>query len=237
MSRFWTEAEMARLAELYPERPTIAVAQLLGRSLSGTYGMAVKLGLQKSPAFLASMESGRLHKGEVRPGSVASQFKKGQVPLNKGLRRPGWAPGRMAETQFKKGCLSGLAARLWKPIGTIRTDNEGYLRIKVRESIHGKEPSGFGNTKAWPLLNRYLWEKAHGPIPPKHVVCFKDRDRKNCVIENLELVSRADLARRNRMWVTLPRELAVVMQLNGALKRKLRKYGKEQNNGSSRPSI
>ena len=123
-----------------------------------------------------------------------------------------------------------MAALNWKPIGTILPDTEGYLRIKVRDAVPGKEPTGFGNSKVWALYNRYLWEQHHGTIPPRHVVVFKDGNRANCVIENLDLVSRAEMARRNRTWGRLPAELAQAIQLNGALKRKLRSaHGKEQN--------
>ena len=228
--RFWSPEDLSRISELYPDQPTANVARLLDRGLSGVYGMAAKLGLKKSQAFLDSDKSGRLRKGQTRPGTEQNQFKKGHVPANKGLRRPGWAPGRMGSTQFKKGCRSGIAARNWKPVGTITADTEGYLRIKVREAVYGKEATGFGNTKVWPLLNRVVWEQHNGPIPPKHLVMFKDKNRQNCAIENLELRSMADNARRNQMWNNMPRELAEVIQLNGVLKRKIRKlYGKKQN--------
>jgi hypothetical protein len=183
--------------------------------------MANNLELKKTDSFLASEESRcRLRKGSQI--GARTRFPKGHVPANKGLKRPGWSAGRMKETQFKKGCRTGIAARNWQPIGTILPDSEGYLRIKVREAQHGKEASGFGNTKVWPLLGRYVWEENKGPIPPKHMVIFKDRDRSNCAIENLELISMADNARRNCMWATLPRELAEAIQLSGVLKRKLR---------------
>lgn len=125
--------------------------------------------------------------------------------------------------RLKKGCRSGFAAQNWKPIGTITPDPQGYLRIKVREAAYGKEPTGFGNVKVWPLLNRHVWEQHHGPIPPKHLVVFKDHDRSNCALENLELISMAENAGRNRMWNRLPRELCEAIQLNGTLKRKLRR--------------
>jgi hypothetical protein len=228
--RFWSDEDLTLLAALYPSLPTQAVAQRLQRTLFSVYGTAQKRGLKKSPEFLDSEESGRLRKGEFRPGTEHTRFKKGQVPANKGLRRPGWAPGRMRETQFRKGDRTGVAARNWRPIGTILPDPEGYLRIKVREAVHGAEATGFGNVRVWPLLARHVWEQGHGPIPPGHVVAFKDRDRGNCAMDNLELISRAELAHRNRMWGRLPRELAEAIQLNGALKRTIRsRNGKEQN--------
>jgi len=219
---------------MYPARPTGEIAKALGRTIYGVYGAAFTLGLRKTPEYV-QREVG-LQKGTTL--GRATQFRKGHAPANKGLRRPGWHAGRMKETQFKKGGRSGIAARNWRPIGTILPDPEGYLRIKVREAKHGKEATGFGNTKVWPLLNRYVWEQHKGPIPPKHIVAFKDGKRGNCAIGNLELLSMADNARRNSMWARLPRELAEVIQLNGALKRKIRRlYGEEHNQGSTGPSV
>jgi hypothetical protein len=75
-----------------------------------------------------------------------------------------------------------------------------------------------------------VWEQHNGPIPPKHIVAFKDRNRANCAIENLELMSMADNARRNAMWNRLPPELVQVIMLTGALKRQIkrRQRGTEQ---------
>ncbi len=223
--RFWSGGDLARLAKLYPDRPTIEIAKLIDRSLAATYAMANKLGVEKSEEYIHSEESGcRIQKGS---GIGATQrFLKGHIPANKGLRRPGYSAGRMKETQFKKGCRTGIAARNWRPVGTILTDTDGYQRIKVREARHGKEATGFGNVGVWPLYNRYLWEQHKGPIPPKHIVIFKDGNRANCVIENLELISKADNARRNVMWAKYPRELAEAIQLAGCLKRKI---GRMQN--------
>lgn len=230
--RYWTEAELAYLREHYAHRPSKAIAAALNRTVLSVYQGAAKIGLRKSEEFLRSSESGILIKGQTRPESIATQFKPGQIPPNKGKKMPpGWAPGRMRATQFRKGERTGAAARNWKPIGTIMPDHEGYLRIKIRDHIHGQEPSGFGNVKVWPLLHRHYWEQANGTIPPKHIVSFIDGNRANCVLENLELISMAENARRNRMWNTMPRELAEVIHLTGQLKRKLREREQKQANG------
>lgn len=234
--RFWSERELRTLARLYPSRSTQDIAKILGRGIGGVYGMARKLGLQKSPEYLQTFC--RIQKGHPPAGSEKHRFGKGQVPFNKGLRRPGWSAGRMRETQFKKGHRGGIAAKNWRPVGTILPDSDGFLRIKMREAEHGKEATGFGNTQVWKLLNRHIWEQHNGPIPPKHLVTFKDGNRKNCVIENLELISMKENARRNRMWNRLPRPLAEAIQLNGALKRKIRRlHGEEQDRRSQKPSI
>lgn len=222
----WTDSDRQLLRALYPDRPTRELAALFQRPVTSVYAAASKLDLRKSEAFLRGPESGILRKGQTRPGCIATQFQKGQIPANKGLRRPGWAPGRMRDTQFRKGERTGIAARNWKPIGTILPDSDGYLRIKVREAIFGTEPTGFGNVRVWPMLQRHTWEQHNGPVPAGHVVAFKDHDRRNCAIENLELIPRSELARRNRMWTVYPRELAEAIQLNGVLKRKLRSLNK-----------
>lgn len=222
--QYWTAAEIERLRSEYSHVLTADLAAELGRNTSKVYKKAAKLGLKKTAEFVS--ENCRLLK-HAQHGEEY-RFQKGHVPANKGLRRPGWAPGRMAETQFRKGDRQGEAARNWKPVGTIRPDPDGYLRIKVREAVPGQEAYGFGNKMVWPLLNRYLWEQHNGPIPPRHIVGFKDGDRKNCVIDNLELISMADNARRNSIWSVYPRELAEAIQLQGALKRRLKRHGEEQ---------
>ena len=209
------------VCRLYADKPTEEIAKLLGRPVRAIAQVARKYGVYKSAAFLASNQCGR-----IQPGNV---------PHNKGLRRPGWGPGRMKETQFKRGERKGIAATNWRPIGTILPDSEGYLRIKVKEAARG-EATGFGNVKVWPLLQRHNWEKEWGPIPAGHALVFKDRDRNNCDPTNLELLSRAQLMARNTVH-NLPPELKQVIQLNGALKRVVRRLSEKQNVGSQEPSV
>jgi hypothetical protein len=238
MRRFWTPGELEALRSLYADTPTKEIARQLGRTLTTVYGTAQKLGLAKSEAYLASPAACRLRR-EASAASIATRFKPGIVPHNKGLRRPGYSEGRgrMQQTQFKKGSRTGAAADNWCPIGTIRADPEGYQRIKIREYEHGKEASGFGNTKIWPLLGRHVWEQHHGPIPKGHAVVFKDGRRDNCDIANLECISRRDLMLRNssQRW---GKEVFEVIQLRGALNRKLRSLTREkQDDRSAQPSL
>lgn len=219
MRRRWTRRDEVIVRALYPHEPTQKIADLLGRPLSQVYQHAARLGLTKSEEYLASPAACRLRRGDHI--GAAFRFKPGQAPANKGLRRSGWAPGRMRETQFRKGERRGAAARNWVPVGTIKTDVDGYLRIKVRESNEVDKCFGFGNTGIWPLLQRHTWEQVNGAIPEKHSVCFKDGDRTNCVIANLELVSRADLMRRNTIH-RYPEGLRNTIMLLGAVKRKVR---------------
>ncbi|MGE3840086.1 MAG: HNH endonuclease signature motif containing protein [Vicinamibacterales bacterium] len=223
--RFWTADEDRILRERFPHEPTKTVAAALGRAYGGTHQRAGALGLRKSAVYLASPCAGRLGHGQ----GGATRFPKGHVPANKGLRRPGWGPGRMKSTQFKPGCRQGVAAKNWMPIGTINVI-DGYLRIKVREALPG-EAYGSGNTKAWPLMQRYVWEQAHGPVPENHVVVFKDGNTRNCDLSNLECLSRQELMQRNSIH-RLPPALKQTVQLLGRVNRQIRKRerdGQEQN--------
>lgn len=218
--RLWTTADDAVLRARYPHESTAALAPALGRSLRAVYARAKTLGLVKSAAYLASPAACRLRRGDGT--GAATRFKPGQVPANKGLRRPGWGPGRMKATQFKPGERRGVAAKLWRPIGTIALDTDGYQRIKVREARPG-EAHGFGNMQVWPLLNRHLWTEAHGPIPPGHAVVFKDGNPAHCVLDNLELVTMQELLRRNSVH-RLPAPLKATIHLLGAVKRQIRRH-------------
>lgn len=208
--RPWSREDDRLLRGFYPNTPTPQVAQRLKRTVAAVYGHAFKLGLSKSPAYLASPAACRLRRGD----HVGARFRfpKGHVPANKGLRRPGWGPGRMKETQFRKGQLNGVAARRFQPIGSTRTI-DGYLYRKL-SAIPGPW------TRNWKLVHLLLWESLHGPVPASHAVAFKNRDRTDIRAENLELIHRRDLMARNTVH-NLPKPLAQTVQLLGALRRKI----------------
>jgi hypothetical protein len=39
------------------------------------------------------------------------------------------------------------------------------------------------------------WERLNGELPPGHALYFKDGNRLNTAVDNLELISRAELMR------------------------------------------
>lgn len=210
MRRPWSREDDALLRGLYSDNPTPQVAMRLGRTVAATYNRADKLGLNKSPAYLASPAACRLRRGD-RIG-VRFRFPKGHVPANKGLRRPGWGPGRMKETQFKKGMRQGVAVRLYKPIGTERTSKDGYLERKVND--------GLPLQARWRAVHLLVWEAAHGPAPRGHAIVFRNGNKKDMRLDNLECITRAELMARNTVH-RLPKPLAQTVQLLGALRRKI----------------
>ena len=73
-----------------------------------------------------------------------------------------------------------------KPIGTISKWECGYTRIKTGDN-------------EWEFIQRYVWRKHHGEIPPGHSVIFLDGNTDNYNIENLALVNRNELMKYNSM--------------------------------------
>jgi hypothetical protein len=204
----WTAEQVAVLEARYADTRAADLAAELGLRESQVYQKARALGLAKSAAFLRSEVSGRLLYGHERGG--ATRFQKGQVPHNKGLRRPGWHRGRMRETQFKKG----ENPHTWQPVGT-EVVRDGYVWIKWSDD---HRPT----YKNWKSKHQWLWEQAHGPVPAGHIVRFKDGNRANFALDNLECVSRAEHARTKGLH-TLPPEVVKVHQLRGAIMRQINK--------------
>jgi hypothetical protein len=204
--RFWAAGEVKLLRSLYPDMRTDAISARLGRALNTVYAKASALGLRKSAAYLAGPEACRLRRG----GGIGEQFRfrPGHVPMNKGIK--GWqAGGRAILTQFKPGNRS----KRWDPdayaVGALRVTSDGYIDMKVAEG-----------SRSWKRLHVILWEDAHGEIPGGHVLRFKDGDALNVELSNVELLSRADLMRRNTIH-NLPAELRSSIQLLGQLKMRI----------------
>lgn len=210
--RLWSEEEEAILRDRYPHESTQALAAELRRTVLSVYQRARQLGLNKSEAYMASPAACRLRRGD-NPG-VAFRFPKGHVPSNKGTRRPGWAPGRMKETQFKPGVPS------WRtmPVGSTRTV-DGYVYRKVSDT------QNVPWTKNWKLEHHIVWEQANGPIPSGHMLVFVNGEATDIRIDNLECITRQEHMRRHTVH-NLPKPLASTIQLLGALNRQINKRGK-----------
>lgn len=209
---FWIPAEDRALATLYPHMRTDDIVPILGRSVSALYGRAQLLGLTKSDAYNASTLSGRMVPG-FAPYGVEHRFKKGLVPANKGLRRPGWHKGRMRETQFRKG----QSPHNTRPIGSYRLDKDGTLQRKVSNAKGN-------NSKRWRSVHELVWTEAHGPVPPKHIVVFKPGMRTNVLeqitLDRVECITLAENMRRNT-YHRYPQPIPQLVQLRGALQRQI----------------
>ena len=213
-SRPWLPGEIDLLREMYPDTPSERIAQLMGRPVRSVYSKANALGLTKSANYYRTHQAGRVQSGDR---GQQTRFNPGQEPWNKG--RKGWqAGGRSVETQFKPGRPPHLH-RNYVPIGTLRIDKNGRLERKVSDD------QSIYPAKRWVPVARIVWEAAHGPIPPKHVVRFRDGMHTTLeheiTLDRLECVSQRENMRRNSYHTTHP-ELRQIVQLRGALTRKIR---------------
>jgi hypothetical protein len=106
--------------------------------------------------------------------SNKGQFKKCLKPWNfgkKGLKR--------------KRKKTGITAVNNKPINSERM-HMGYIQIKT-----GNSPS------IWKMKHIIIWESINGKISSSNILIFKDGNKLNCSIDNLELMSRGVRVRLN----------------------------------------
>lgn len=204
--RPWTDADVQIVRDLYPDTATEVIAKRLGRPLTSVYRKANHLGMKKSPEYLASPLARRLTKDSTT--GVEFRFRAGMTPWNKGSSYV--AGGRSAETRF----TAGHTPRTLVPIGTERV-RDGYLWRKVRDDLVPVR-------RNWREVHRIVWEEANGPVPPGHAVVFRNRDRSDIRLDNLELITRSELGRRNAMH-RLPAEVRKVIHTKAALTRQINK--------------
>lgn len=206
--QLWSQAEELLLAQLYPDTPMPALTNQFGRTDRQIYQKAAQLGLRRSEAYLASEHACRLRRDD-NPG-VATRFKAGQSPWNKGMK--GLQIGG-EETRFRKG----NKPHTWVPIGTEQI-RDGYLWRKVTDH---------GGRFDWKQVHVMLWEQHHGPVPAGLILVFRDRNKQNIQLDNLELITRAENCRRNSIH-RYPPEVKELIRLQKKLEREIRKKADEE---------
>lgn len=193
-------AEMdAFLIKNYLKIPVKPLGEMIGKSGTGVNVRLRQLGLE-------------IPKEIREERKKIGQLKTGCVPPNKGKKQHEYmspeAIARTAKTRFKKGHKPHNTAEEDGVI-SIRKDSDTNIPYKyIRVSV--------GN---WQLYQRYVWEKANGPIPEDHCIRFKDGNALNCRLENLELINRAENLNRN--WHNYPKPLKRAIKLTNKIKKQL----------------
>ncbi len=166
----WTEEEIADLRDMYPDNDTEDVAIVLGRSVLSVTQKACSLKIGKSQAYMRR----RLKK--CNDTGKQYRFLKGHIPWNAATVGVCGQHPNTRKTQFKKG----------QPPKTALYD--GAIRVRYHTGV----PAMFIRVgpNEWEPLSRHNWKKHFGPIPPGHVIRFKDGDPMNCDPSNLECVSK-----------------------------------------------
>lgn len=115
---------------------------------------------------------------------LTGQFEKGHVPINKGTKGMFNVGGN--KTSFKPG----HKPHNYKPVGYERIDRDGYVLVKVQDDGPWH--------KRWRHKHKVLWEKENGPVPKGHKLLFADGNKQNICLDNLILITDAQLARLNQ---------------------------------------
>lgn len=178
----WSETEIAVVRSLFELHSDAFIAGVL----------ADQCGVDRT---LHQVRTLRRVLGMRRAGIGDGRFRPGNTSHNKGCK--GWsAPGTEA-TRFQRGNRPSNST----PVGTHR-QTTARTRYDRRNRRDYKVPPYWrvkvAEPNTWVFLHTFLWEAVNGPVPPDHVLIYIDGDTENCVIENLELVTRGELAGLNR---------------------------------------
>lgn len=208
----YTEVEKAKIEKLYPYHPTKVIAKLIGVPEHSIYGIAAKLGLKKTPEYLKRMQCELAQRLE-NSGS-RHRFTKGHVPANKGKKMSAEVYAKCSASMFKKG-HSPIQTK-YDGAESIRNDKKGHQYFWVRQS-----------PAKWVMKHVLLWIQTHGSIPDGYNIVFKDGNTLNCVLENLECISDAELMQRNTLH-NLPDDVKELVYLKGRLTRVINQTTKKQ---------
>ena len=153
------------------------------------------------------------------------RFEKGQTPPNKG--RKGFSPPGSEKGWFKKGARSGVATKLYQPIGTERMTKDGYIQRKVNDDLPLQA--------RWKMVQHINWEAVNGPLPADHVLKCLDGNRQNIDAANWIAIPRGMLPRLNarcgRDYDTAPAELKPLILTVAQLEHKAADRRKDAANG------
>jgi len=215
--KLWTNEEIKKVGELYPDMECADIAKIMGCRLDQIYYIAYKNRFEKSLAYRQAMAA----KKNFKIAGKKYVFAKGHTPINKGRKMEDYVPpeslARIQSSQFKKGKRN--FNELEDGAITIREDKtkRPYKFIRIAKA-------------KWKSYQVHVWEQAHGPIPPGHVIIFKNYDTLNCELSNLEMITKSENMLRNSIH-NYPEDIKEAIYTLRKLKKKIN--GKEQN---SRPA-
>ena len=207
----WTDDEVAELRRLFPDHTAREISERTGRGVRSIELKARQLGLRKTSEWIA--ERARAAMADPSHPARRTQWQTGNAPYNKGKPHP--ARGRTLETMFQPG----HRPHTWMPIGSDRTSKEGYLQRKTADT---------GCTRRdYVAIHHLVWRMHGRTVPAGYALCFIDGDKRNFDINNLELVHRSELMRRNSVH-RLPKEAALAYQLVGCIRRQINRRTRQQ---------
>lgn len=141
-----------------------------------TEAFNARFGTAKTPTQIkASTGRYRLHSG--RSGC----FRKGDKPWNNGTKGMGLTGANRGS--FKTGNIPHSHL----PVGSEVMSADGYMRVKV------------GEPNSWRQKHILEWEQKNGSVPEGKILRFIDGNHENCSPDNLELITRKEHCRLNKL--------------------------------------
>ncbi len=195
MLRRYTKQEDDFLSDNYLSMTDAEMAKKLDRSVSSIKNRKHFLNLKLPPEILKERR-------------LKTAFKKGHVPFNKGKKLEDFMTPKNVAKFRKNTFKKGRKPHNTKYNGHERLTKDGYVMIRVEEG-------------RYVLKHRKLWEEHFGKLQPGQNVVFKNNDRTDIRIENLELKTDAELLAENRgEYLEFPEELRTSIRLRNKLKKK-----------------
>lgn len=210
--RFWSDDERKILSEMFSDNYTETICNILNRSYCSVSNQAFLMGLKKSDAFM-KMELER-QASMLKIVGKKNRYQKGREPENKGKPMQKEVYEKCKATMFKKGQMPHNSYSDWQEVLRLDKSGKQYWLIKLPTERKLKPK------------HIWLWETKNGKVQKGFNVVFKDGNQLNCIIENLECISNAELMQRNTIH-RFPAELKSTIRLVNKLKRTIN--AKEQN--------
>ena len=120
------------------------------------------------------------------------------------------------------------------------TRDDAHLELTITNALpaaplRSDHPTGFGNKcRDWRPVHHLVLEAAGREIPPGYALVFRDGDKRNAALDNLELITRADLMARNSVH-RYPEHIVRAVQAVGALNRQINRRARAAQPEESTP--
>lgn len=191
----YTKEEDDFIRKHYLSMPVNVLARTMGRSTTGINNRLKRMNLVIPPEIIEQRKQDSL-------------LKPGLTPPNKGKKLSPEAYAKLKPTMFKKGHVP--ANTMYD--GHERQYEDGYVYVRVRQGKYVQK-------------HHLIWKEHHGEIPEGHLISFKNGNKADFRIENLECISLQENMTRNSMH-RFPEDLRKIIQLKGAVKRQINRIEK-----------
>jgi len=184
--------------------------ELTGLPAKKIYQLSSKYNLRKSKEYM--IEENKIRSARLAIVGVNFRILTGNIPANKGQKMSKELYDKVKHTFFSKGHLPYNV----KYDGYERTSKDGYVEMRISQ---GK----------FVLKHRTIYQQHHGKISKDSIIVFKDGNKSNFDINNLEAITKAENMKRNTIH-RYPTELKKLIRLSNKLSHKINQRINEEQN-------